>query len=222
MFDNLLGFLRGKKFLEVELADFERMLNDTESMFKEVCVKLLEGKYEKDIKDRIYKLDREVNHLEKDIRKRVVEHLSLRGNVDLPMCLILMSVVKDAERLGDYAKNLYEVTEILGGAVDRNLFNDLLLDIDKKIMEEFRETKQAFIKSDKDTARNIFKIEREVSLKCEEAVRKLANGNYPTRIAVCMTLVARHFKRISAHLSNIGSSVILPLQDLDFFDEKLK
>ena len=118
MFDNLLSFWKGKDFLNEVLKEFEMMLNDTEEMFRQVCRKLLEGKSEANLKDRIYKIDREVNRLEKEIRKRIITHLSIQGNVDVPMSLILMSVVKDAERIGDYAKNLFEVTELLTQPLD--------------------------------------------------------------------------------------------------------
>lgn len=39
-------------------------------------------------------------------------------------------IVEDAERLGDYAKNLYEVTEILEKPVDRALFTEYFNGID--------------------------------------------------------------------------------------------
>jgi len=41
-------------------------------------------------------------------------------------------------------------------------------------------------------------------------------------VAVCFALIAKHFKRIVAHLVNIATSVILPLSDLDYFDERRK
>lgn len=222
MFNNLLSFWKGKDFLKGVLDDFERMLNDTEDMFKKVCRKLLEGKSEEDLKDRIYKIDREVNRLEKEIRKRIVEHLSIQGSVDLPACLVLMSVVKDAERLGDYAKNIFEVTELLEKPLDKNIFEDLFGDLDKKIINEFSQTRAAFIESDKKTARDILIIEREIVKTCDEIINKLAKSNFPTNTAVCLTLLARYFKRTAAHLTNIASSVILPISDLDFFDEKLR
>ena len=222
MFDNLLSFWKGKDFLKEVLEDFEKMLTDTEDMFRKVCLKLLEGKSEDDLKERIYKIDREVNKLEKEIRKRIITHLSIQGNVDLPMCLILMSVVKDAERLGDYAKNLFEVTELLEKPLDRAIFEELFGDIDKKLLLEFSETRAAFIKSEKKTARAVLDIEREIVTKCDDILEKLSKSSYSTNIAVCLTLVARHFKRIAAHLANIGSSVVLPIQELDFFDEKYR
>ena len=222
MFDNLLSFWKGKDFLNEVLKEFEMMLNDTEEMFRQVCRKLLEGKSEANLKDRIYKIDREVNRLEKEIRKRIITHLSIQGNVDVPMSLILMSVVKDAERIGDYAKNLFEVTELLTQPLDKKIFEDLFDGMDKAILQEFSETRAAFIESDKKTARNVLDIEREIVLKCDEAIEKLAKSSYSINVAVCLTLLARYFKRIAAHLANISSSVVMPIQELDFFDEKYR
>ena len=61
MFNNLLSFWKGKDFLKEVLGDFEKMLNDTEDMFREVCEKLLDGKSDDTLKDRIYKIDRIIN-----------------------------------------------------------------------------------------------------------------------------------------------------------------
>lgn len=160
MFKNLLSFWKSKDFLVQVLEDFKIMLDDSESMFKAVCAQLLDGTKEPGLKDKIYEIDKQVNSLQKEIRRRIVEHLSFQPMVDVNTCLILMSVAKDAERLGDYSKNLYEVTELL------------------------------------------------------------AQSNLSVNQAVCFTLIARHFKRIVAHLVNIVTSVVLPLSDLDYFDEK--
>ena len=222
MFNNLISFWKGKDFLNEVLGDFERMLNDTENMFKEVCRKLLEGVSEKDLKDKIYKIDREVNTLEKEIRKRIVTHLSIQGNVDIPASLVLMSVVKDAERLGDYAKNLFEVTELLDKPLDKKIYSDLFGNLHEKILEEFEETRQAFIKSDQKSARKVLNMERTLVKKCDQIVKTLSKSSFDVNTAVCLTLLARYFKRTSAHLANIASSVVLPISDLDFFDEKLR
>ena len=52
----------------------------------------------------IYRQDIRVNKLERGIRKRVVAHLSVGNSQHLPYCLLLMSQVKDVERLGDYGQ----------------------------------------------------------------------------------------------------------------------
>lgn len=222
MFKNLSAFWKGKDFLTEVLEEFKEMLNDTKVMFKAVCDALIEGRKGPDLEERIYKIDKKVNLLEKEIRKRIVEHLAIQPSVDIPVSLVLMSVVKDAERIGDYCKNLLEVTELLESPLKTTHFEELFDGIDKKILEEFDKTQKAFMESDEQVAKEILFLERRVVKDCDDILKKIAKGNFQTNEAVCLALLARYFKRVSAHLANIGSSVILPVSDLDFFDEKLR
>jgi len=220
MFKNLLSFWKGKDFLAHVLDEFKSMLEDSEFMFKTVCRRLFENVGEPDLKQKIHDIDKKVNLLQKDIRKRVVEHLSLQPTVDVPTCLLLMSVVKDAERLGDYCKNLYEVTELLEKPVDRKVYAEYFDDINSEILTLFEQTRETFIEADVDAASMLFGVEHKIAKRCDSIVNELAKSNLSVNQAVCFTLIARHFKRIVAHLVNISTSVILPISDLDYFDEK--
>jgi phosphate uptake regulator len=222
MFKNLLSFWKGKDFLVQVLEDFRIMLDDSESMFEMVCSQLLGGTKEPGLKDKIYEIDKQVNNLQKEIRRRIVEHLSLQPTVDVNACLILMSVVKDAERLGDYSKNLYEVTELLAQPIERELFSEYFDELDKKILALFQQTKEAFIDANEEQARSAWEYEKTIAKGCDKIVERLAQSNLPVNQAVCFTLVARHFKRIVAHLVNIATAVILPLSDIDYFDERTR
>lgn len=218
MFTNLLSFWKGKDFLAQVLGEFKEMLDDTAYMYRMVCSSLLDNAEEPDLKKRIYELDKKVNNLEKDIRKRIVEHLSLRPTVDVTVCLLLMSVVKDAERLGDYSKNLYEVTELLEKPIDRPLFARYFGDLDKNIEKLFEQTKSAFIESDEKKARASWHDEHKIAKRCDSIVKELATSRLSVNEAVCFALIARYFKRLVAHLTNIATSVVLPLSELDYFD----
>jgi len=220
MFKNILQIWKGKDFLNHVLEDFNGMLDDTEEMFLLVCKKLIHNEGGEDIKDKIYSIDRKVNALEKDIRKRVLEHLVVQPSVDLSTSLLFMSVVKDAERLGDYAKNLYEVTNLLEKPIDINKCKELFNDIEGELAELFKQTKKAFIESDEDTAAKSWESKREIGTRCEAIIVTLSKSVLSVNEAVCFTLMARHFKRIASHLTNIATSVILPLSELDYFDER--
>lgn len=222
MFKNLLSFWKARDFLQEVLDDFANMMEETHAMFKNVCDLLLRNKTCDGLKDKIYETDRKVNTLEREIRKRIVEHLSIQPSSDLPFCLVLMSVVKDAERLGDYAKNIFEVWELLKKPLDHNLYKKFFDDLDTKLLENFAQTKQAFVESNEQIAEECMKLEREIVKACDGTVEKLAASDLTTNESVCFTLLARYFKRTAAHLTNIASSVILPISNLDFFDEKLR
>lgn len=222
MFKNLLHFWKGKDFLNQVLEEFKNMLDDSQIMFDSVCKKLINNEESPGLKDKIYEIDRKVNSLQRDIRKRVVEHLSLQPSVNVPTCLILMSVVKDAERLGDYCKNLFEVSKLLGKPLDKEKYLKLFNNIESEISELFEQTKKAFMESDEEKAKNSWGYKREISQRCDGIIKELANSNLAINEGVCFTLMARYFKRIAAHLTNIATSVIVPLSDLDYFDEKRK
>lgn len=220
MFRNLLSFWKGKDFLSHVLDEFSNMLDDAEDMFRSVCRKLIDSQKEPELKEKIYQVDSKINLLEKDIRKRIVEHLSFQPSVDVSACLLLMSVVKDAERLGDYCKNLFEVTQLLDAPMDRIKFKGLFNELDEELFSLFRETKEAFVRSDEAKACSSWQRERKIVKKCDEIIGQLARSDFSVNEGVCFTLMARYFKRLAAHLTNIASSVVLPISDLDYFDEK--
>ena len=219
MFKNILSFWQGKDFLSKVIEEFGSMLSDTENMFKKVCNKLIKNEEQPGLENEIYQIDKKVNLLERDIRKRIVEHLAVQPSVDVPTCLLLMSVVKDAERIGDYAKNLCQITKLLNKPINIELFSSLFNHTDNEILTLFTATKDAFMNSNEKKAKECWVIERKILKKCDTTIEKLAKSNLAVNEAVCFTLIARYFKRISAHLTNIATSVILPISDLDYFDE---
>lgn len=220
MFKNLLGFWKGKDFLTNVLEEFGNMLKASRDMFEMVCQNLLQDKNIEGLKDKIYDVDAKVNFIEKDIRKRIIEHLAIQPSHDTPMCLLLMSVVKDAERLGDYAKNLFEVSSFTKRPLDKDAYSKLFNEMDKAIIGMFDNTKKAFMESDEACARGIWQSERKVAKKCDSIIEESAKSNFNANQAVSFALIARYFKRTAAHLTNIATSVILPISELDFFDER--
>ncbi|MFH1997072.1 MAG: PhoU domain-containing protein [Candidatus Omnitrophota bacterium] len=220
MFKNLMQFWRGKDFLGQVLEEFRNMLDDSRTMFKGVCKKLIYAEDIGNLKDKIYHLDKKINEVERDIRRRVIEHLAVQPSIDVPVSLILMSVVKDAERLGDYCKNLYEVSELLDKPIDEAKYRELFGDTDKAVLDLFAETREAFVQSDENKAAELWERERKIVKGCDAILEKVAKSSLSVNEAVCFALMARYFKRITAHLANIGTSVIVPVSDLDYYDEK--
>ncbi len=220
MFKNLLSFWKGRHFLDQVFTEFKEMLDDTEQMFTMVTKRLIDNVQQPDLKQRIYSIDSRVNALQREIRRRIVEHLTLQPTVNVTACLVLMSVVKDAERLGDYCKNLGEVIALLEKPIERNDYAEYFDELDKRILSLFAQTRDAFVEADEDKAKATWNTEREIAKTCDSIVKQLSESDLDTNQAVCYSLIARHYKRIVAHLVNIATSVILPLSDLDYFDEK--
>ena len=220
MFANLSGFWKGGAFLTKALEEFKTMLDNTETMYTLVRNHLLDGAREPDLEDKIRHIDKGVNDAQRDIRRRIIEHLSLQPTVDVNACLLLMSVVKDAERLGDYAKNFYEVAELFDKPLDIEMFRRYFDELDQEISTLFQLTKEAFVESDETKAKMAWGYENKIAKWCDNVVKELAKSDLSVNEAVCFTLIARYLKRLVAHLVNIATSVVLPLSDLDYFDEK--
>ncbi|MFP6683412.1 MAG: hypothetical protein VB934_01815, partial [Polyangiaceae bacterium] len=134
--------------------------------------------------------------------------------------LLIMSLIKDAERLGDYAKNLLEVRELH----DKDLPDDErvgeLREIRQSVETLARETRHVFETSDEERATELTIEGRIVAKRCDDLIRRVAGANYDGATAVALTLGARFYKRIDSHLLNLLSGVIMPLHKLDYFDEK--
>ena len=61
-------------------------------------------------KEDIYAIDKKLNSLEIAVRKKILEHLSINPSQDITPSLILVTIIVDIERIGDYSKNLIEIS----------------------------------------------------------------------------------------------------------------
>ena len=147
-------------------------------------------------------------------------HLTVSPGSDVPISLILMSITKDAERVGDICKNLLEVAEAATTPPGRGSYGDRVRELLAEGEALFEPTVTGIINSDKDTACRAVEGARNLAKKCDAMIDDLMKDKLPTRDAVLLTLLARYLKRVSLHLSNIASSVVMPLHRLDYLDEE--
>ena len=168
----------------------------------------------------IYKQDVKVNKLERKIRKNVIAHLTISGNsVDLPYGLLLMSLVKDVERIGDYAKNLYEVAEVVeGGLADDDIVAELR-EIRAGVEAMFGDAGQVFAQSNREAAIDLINQGRDLAHRCDSLISRIARSDYDAGKTTATVLGTRYYKRIGGHLLNVLSSVVMPLHKLDYYDE---
>jgi len=223
MFRELKRIWQEKEFTQAIIEEFSSMLEYSEEMLSYALKVLLDKGKAKKSKKKIYFKDQKINLKEQDIRKRILVHLSTNPGGNLPACLALMSLVKDAERLGDYVKNIFELhTYFMDFDEKDRLFNILFEEIGGDVLELLKTVKKAFRDSDTDLAIEAASKANEVSKRCEELIARLLKSGYPTQQAVTLALGARYFKRAALHLSNIASSIFLPLPEMDYINGRLK
>ena len=169
---------------------------------------------------RIYKRDVRVNKLERSIRKRVVSHLSIASNTaHLPYCLLLMGLVKDVERIGDYAKNLSEVPDIFAGEMPSNGIMEELRSIREGIEESISEAAEVFVNSDRERAMPLILTGKDLAQRADGLLLRIAQADNSAGVTTSLVLGVRYYKRIGGHVLNVLSSVVMPLHKVDYYDE---
>ncbi len=169
---------------------------------------------------KIYKTDVKVNKLERRIRKRVVAHLSMHANYQhLPYCLLLMSLVKDVERLGDYAKNLTEVADLRPGELPEDEILGELREIRTEVEAIFNAAARAFAESDHEQAVQLIRQGKDSAQRADGLLARIARSDHDAATVTALVLGARYYKRIGGHLLNVLSSVVMPLHKIDYYDE---
>jgi phosphate uptake regulator len=216
----LINAWRSQGVMHHMYDEFMEMLTATEVMFRLVGKVLFEGVDPDEVSRDLYRTDIRVNKTERKIRRQIVEHLAIHPGGDVPACLVLMSIVKDAERIGDYCKNLYEVRAKLGKDLDPATLNTDAREMHTRILETFDHTRGALKEADADRAKDVTDVAKDVAHQLDNKVAEVAaSEGVPVKVAVCRALSLRHMKRIHAHLANIASSVVQPVHKIDYLDE---
>lgn len=220
MLRELLAIFRSENPLSAMGEQFAKMLKLTLEMT--VCAGQIffENKNNPEDRTRIYEQDVQVNQLERSIRKQVVAHMSLPGNTpDVPYCLLLMSLVKDVERIGDYAKNLAELVDIRSEPVPEDEILQELQEIRRGVEDAFQSTWEIFASSDSERAMQYIRQGRDLAHRCDTLILRIAKTGHDASTAAVLVLCSRYYKRIGGHALNVLSSVVMPLHKVDYYDE---
>ncbi len=170
--------------------------------------------------EEIYNRDKRINVLQREIRQRVISRLAISSSrFEIPSALIFMNAVKDVERIGDYMKNLYEVNSLMCTEPNRKEIQEYLVGRSRTIEDMFAVTAQAFSESDTAKANDVIQRARILGREAEKAIREVTRSELTVCDAVCLVLALRFYKRIAAHMSNVATSVVMPVDLLDFYDE---
>jgi Na+/phosphate symporter len=152
-------------------------------MYRMVADVLLRKVPAEKIRDQIYAKDKQVNQKEREIRRKLVSHLSL-SLADAPTCLVIMSVVKDIERIGDYCKNIFEVANIYTISDSQARYAGPLQEIGEEITRLFDKGRKAFGESDEPLAMEVIGEEQVIAKKCDMLIKQVLSDTLPTTEAV--------------------------------------
>ncbi len=207
MFKNIIETRKRTALLYDAIEEVLNMIERAERMFGVSCGTLLsEDQVEVDV-DRE---DRDINAGERLVRRMLFEHLTLNPDQDLPTSLSLLSVVHDVERIGDYAKSLAELNQWSELCSGEEKYARMCCEIHEMIAPLFGQVLEALRESNGDVARQAMRRHVEIKARTDAFVEAVMQDT-DSKEAVLYTLASRFLRRTSAHLSNVASSVVNPL-----------
>lgn len=218
----VLEFFRGGSDRELEAigSEISEMLLDCRHTFDLAANAVLGGTDPQVVGPEIRDTDRRVNRAERAVRKELVVHVSVRkGHADLPLVLASMSIVKDAERIGDYAKNIWDLA---AAGIDWSEAPDLAqLTVHRdRTSQLIGEAARVFRERDVEQANALLQTGDGILDEHDDEVLRALRSEGPVAEAVARALFHRYLKRIVAHTMNVLTSLVMPIHRLDYYDEK--
>jgi phosphate transport system protein len=196
-------------------AEFGQMLNAGRHVFDTASNALLGGTDPEVIRQDLFDTDKRINRAEQQIRREIVVHASIHGAREFRPCLVLMSIVKDAERVGDYAKNIYDLAR-LAPQWPAGEHRERLIQLKNRISRAMATAREILDAHERNQATELIRQTQEIEDLCDRQVRELVRADRQTDHSAMYALAYRYFKRVAAHVRNVVSSVVEPLDKLDF------
>ncbi|MHC5068565.1 MAG: phosphate signaling complex PhoU family protein [Planctomycetota bacterium] len=195
------------------------MLDQAGELLTAALPHLLDHDAPQALSDQARSVDKASNQAEREIRKMLVEHLAFSQS-DGPVCLVLMSVAKDCERLIDECRNLLDLRELIQKPVP-TAYADDLRELVGEVCEIMATTRGAFAADDQPAALTLVEGEKPfISRLTAIQDRILDDTDMDQRQAVVTSRAFRVTQRVRAHLANIASTVIFPIHRIDFAKRK--
>ena len=220
VFKNLVNIWKSEDSLSQAWSSSNEMLVISHDMFNDSINALRSGEKNKVIKS-IKQRDEIINQYHREIRKKVVTYYSVSKDIlNIDSGLVLLNMVVDIERVGDYSKNILDLAKHHPKKLVSEKISDELRIIEKAVIERFNNTVIAIETMDEDIARKLIKSYRsDLGKISDNLVASSISGSFQIgeeHKASSMVLYARYLKRIGAHLKNITSVVVNPFESIGY------
>ena len=198
--------------------DLERMIQEGRHAFDAACSVLLGGADPATVRDDLLETDRRIDRLEQGIRRQILVHGSVHGAVHLPELMVLMSVSKDAERIGDYAKNLFALARcrVIGPGSPHH---DELQKLRRAVSKLLADAPDIYDGQDASQANEFIARAQTTIDECETQMMAIFASDSCTGHDALCALALRHIRRVGGHIQNVVTAVVNPVDKLDFADE---
>ena len=198
-------------------SQVQRVANDARHTF-DLALSAVTGGAVETVADEIRETDRQINATEVEIRRALLVHASVHGGIDTPEVLAFMNMIKDLERIGDYNKNIFDLAEE-GVSFTESPELDSILSLRDEVSSRISLMGEILSMRDEERARTYIERGDEMRKDFDRRVNELLHSTEEAVTAVPRALLFRFLKRVSAHSSNVVSAVVMPVDQLDYYDE---
>jgi phosphate uptake regulator len=210
---------RGESEFDAIEDQIGEMLATTHETFGMAMDALLRRVDPATIEKPIRKADKSVNKVERAIRRTLVVHAGVhQAQMDIPLLLIYMSISKDIERIGDITKDMWDLA---AAGVDLREAPDEI-DIEghaNALAGLITETARIFADRDAEAATRFLNQTDEINAQYEQLMLDQLTAEVDASKAASRALLYRYINRITAHLMNVLTAVVMPVDRLDYWDE---
>ena len=205
MFKQIFNLFKSDSLYQQALEECYEMLDIDLEMFQE-SINVLRNKDDSESSFDIAKTDVKINKFERSVRRKVMTHLAVSGNEDLGSGLILTSVVIDIERIGDYTKNIYDLSKFYSKRLNGAELEKDLKEVEDNVIDLFQSSIKAFKDQDITLARQLMKDYKEnISKQSDKITNDIISGkmNIEADTATAIAMYSRYLKRIAGHSRNL-------------------
>ena len=220
IFREIVNLWKSEDLLSQAWDESYKMMMLSNEIFTQAIKYLREGENQ-DIIKALKKRDVEINIFQRDVRRKVVTHYAISQDIDdLPNGLVLLNMVVDVERVGDYTKNILDLALNHPNIIKSEEFSEDLYHVEQEVISRFSKTIEAIHTQDADVARSMMVSYKETLTSISDDI---VNGCISGEITlgdesktVSLALYARYLKRIGAHLKNITTVLINPFEAVGY------
>ncbi|MEC8838995.1 MAG: PhoU domain-containing protein [Candidatus Neomarinimicrobiota bacterium] len=165
--------------------------------------------------------DKEINKYQREVRRKIITHFSLQNNInDISSIIVLMNMVVDIERIGDYSKNILDLAIYYPERLNTKILHPELHEIEQVVKSRFDKTVDAIKTEDVELASKLIKgFKKQVTTASDRIVNNIISGELNLESgseSAAIVLYARYLKRIGSHLKNITTTVINPIDSIGY------
>tara|TARA_B100000427_G_C15512248_1_gene596763 strand:- start:1567 stop:2241 length:675 start_codon:yes stop_codon:yes gene_type:complete len=220
VFSDIVKLWNADDLLSQAWEESYSMMMLSNEIFTKAIQYLREGKNDEAIR-KLKKRDIEINIFQKNVRRKVVTHYAISQNIDdLPSGLVLLNMVVDIERVGDYTKNILDLALLHPNTIRSEDISEELYSVEQEVVSRFAKTIEVIQQQDEEKARRLLLTYKETLTSVSDTVvNNCISGNIvlgdESKI-VSMALYARYLKRIGAHLKNITTVLVNPFDAVGY------